>query len=244
MSNFSVMPVEIISANITPMARVVYAAIMSHYRQKNAPVFPSYKRICELVGCSESTAIRCVRLLVNAGFIKKERHYLANGGCTSNRYTPSVTGDRLPSVTGDRLPSINSGRAPSITGDNSPLSTVEEQENQANNNNFFKKNNTAREGAREEMAAADAQCSAEQLDLCDCIERCDAEFKSALLFQAKNAVWVQALRINSDYYLRPINKIKVSSEDVEKYASTLSLTFGRKVRTLKHGQYLPDEVII
>ena len=60
--------------------------VLASYSDENDGSFPSYSHIAEICCCSEETAMKGVKKLVELGFIKKEKRFTQDGKQTSNRY--------------------------------------------------------------------------------------------------------------------------------------------------------------
>ena len=123
--SYAILDIEVMKSRlINQTAKLVYSAIVSHYRGQESEMFPSYNRIAELVGISRITAIRAVKSLVCAGYIDKEPQYNRfNNGFNSNKYNlvsktilPSIKSDTTPSIKFDTTPSIKSDTTNNIKG--------------------------------------------------------------------------------------------------------------------------------
>lgn len=123
--SYAILDIEVMKSRlINQTAKLVYSAIVSHYRGQESEMFPSYNRIAELVGISRITAIRAVKSLVCAGYIDKEPQYNRfNNGFNSNKYNlvsktilPSIKSDTTPSIKNDTTPSIKSDTTNNIKG--------------------------------------------------------------------------------------------------------------------------------
>ena len=115
--SYAILDIEVMKSRlINQTAKLVYSAIVSHYRGQESEMFPSYNRIAELVGISRITAIRAVKSLVCAGYIDKEPQYNRfNNGFNSNKYN-LVSKTILPSIKNDTTPSIKNDTTNNIKG--------------------------------------------------------------------------------------------------------------------------------
>ncbi|MCL2212740.1 MAG: helix-turn-helix domain-containing protein [Oscillospiraceae bacterium] len=67
-------------------AKLVYVYLCDRSGNAGEPAWPGIKRICADLSLSRSTVKRAISDLVNAGYVRKEKAFRENGGCTSNRY--------------------------------------------------------------------------------------------------------------------------------------------------------------
>ena len=98
--------------DITPTAKLAYSAIISHYRNEDSEMFPSYSTIGKLMGCSRRNAIRAVNMLVSAGYITKEsRINVDHNGLASNKYNLvtklSPPSDKVVTTPSDKVVTLN-----------------------------------------------------------------------------------------------------------------------------------------
>ena len=93
-------------------AALVYAYLCRCSNGKGQ-CFPSYRDIAEKCYCSESTAIRAIRKLINLGLIRREKQTRKYGGQTSNLYTIH----RSPQAIFNRLepPGVSHRQSRSVT---------------------------------------------------------------------------------------------------------------------------------
>ena len=235
---YGVCPDAVLSAEINSTAKIVYTVIASFYRPGN-PTFPSYNRIAAAARISRRTAIRAVRVLELSGFVKKEVTMRPDGGNTTNRYT--LAPQHLPSDADVTPPSDTDVTPPSDTD------VTPKQRNFKNNKNL-KDFNNPRACAREKMPA-DTQRSAEyQTDL----EGFTASNDDFCLLRAlrssaiKAVVWLELVRKDKAYYLRPVTPRAVQYIDKESYAQALEFVRARAggCQPLKYGQRLEREIVI
>ena len=233
-SRFGICPEAVLKCQeLNSTARLVYVAIASFVRP-GYQTFPSYNRIADTVKISRITAIRAVKALEAAGFIKKEPAMRDDGGYSSNRYT-LVSTSKLSSIEGDTSPSITNDTTPSIVGDTTNNSSLK------NNKNF---NNTR---ARARDNAAGAQCPA-QTELEDFVPT-DADYR--LLQQVKSSAgkagaWLQLIRVDSRYCVRPASPRAfqfITESDFNQAVEFVRKTAG-SCQPLKFGQYLAREIVI
>ena len=65
----------ILAKALTRTQTTVYETILVHYNHERRDAWPGYERIAELAKCSRRTAIRCVLVLEDAGFLTVERRF-------------------------------------------------------------------------------------------------------------------------------------------------------------------------
>lgn len=236
-SRFGICPEAVLKCQeLNSTARLVYVAIASFVRP-GYQTFPSYNRIADTVKISRITAIRAVKALETAGFLKKEPAMRDDGGYSSNRYT-LVSMSILPSIEDDTSPSINNDTTPSIGNDTSNNSSLK---NNKNFNNF----NNPRACARDN--AAGAQCPA-QTDLEDFVPT-DADCR--LLQQVKSSAgkagaWLQLIRVDGRYCVRPASPRAfqfITESDFDQAVEFVRKTAG-SCQPLKFGQHLAREIVI
>lgn len=227
-SRFGICPEAVLKCQeLNSTARLVYVAIASFVRP-GYQTFPSYNRIADTVKISRITAIRAVKALETAGFLKKEPAMRDDGGYSSNRYT--LVSSMIPSIEDDTSPSIGND-----TSNNSSL------KNNKNFNNF----NNPRACARDN--AAGAQCPA-QTDLED-FAPTDADY--TLLRQLKSSAgkagaWLQLIRVDGRYCVRPASPRAfqfITESDFNQAVEFVRKTAG-SCQPLKFGQRLAREIVI
>lgn len=215
-----------LKSRISQTSKVVYFALMSHYRGQGSAIFPSYNRLATLAGISRRQAIRCIQELVKAGYLTKNHNMRVDGGYASNLYYPSDINDTTPSDIND-------------TTNNSNFK----------NNNIFKKYNTTRARTRKNAAGDMPETSGtpEQTDIEDYTQNNrDTSILQALQSLGKGMEWLQLLRANGKYYLRPASAKAfnyVTDEQFEYFRKNAEMLAG-SCHGLKWGQWLPNEILI
>lgn len=242
-SLYSIFPKEVLTAKLSATQRLVYAAIKSYYRP-NSPTIPSIRRIAEDIGVVRRTVERAIKALEEAGLLKREGRRRADGGITSNAYTLSDA----PCDNMSHPLRQNVAYPPDLNVASSRFKCRIEEE-QFKNNNIFKKYNITRARTRKNAAGDMPETSGtpEQTDIEDYTQNNrDTSILQALQSLGKGMEWLQLLRANGKYYLRPASAKAfnyVTDEQFEYFRKNAEMLAG-SCHGLKWGQWLPNEILI
>lgn len=225
--SYAILDIEVMKSRlINQTAKLVYSAIVSHYRGQESEMFPSYNRIAELVGISRITAIRAVKSLVCAGYIDKEPQYNRfNNGFNSNKYN-LVSKTILPSIKSDTTPSIKNDTTPSIKSDTT--------------------NNIKGKITKEinKKATGSAQCEPEQPEQTDKRQTLTAR----LQLLGNNTEWLEVVELYGRAYLRyssPISNKYTNNSTINTATEFLSkLGIVSEPKILEHNQHRAEGVIM
>jgi len=92
---------------LSPSAKLLYGRL-ARFAGENGSCFPSIETLASELGMTGRRVQRLVRQLCDAGFLKTDRQYRANGSQTSNAYVflyhPSLVPTRVVSATGAQKP--------------------------------------------------------------------------------------------------------------------------------------------
>ena len=211
---------------INQTAKLVYSAIVSHYRGQESEMFPSYNRIAELVGISRITAIRAVKSLVCAGYIDKEPQYNRfNNGFNSNKYN-LVSKTILPSIKSDTTPSIKNDTTPSIKSDTT--------------------NNIKGKITKEinKKATGSAQCEPEQPEQ----NTKEKSLTARLQLLGNNTEWLEVVELYGRAYFRfssPVSNKYTTNDTIQTAKQFLEkLGIVPEPQILAHNQYRAEGVLM
>ena len=213
--------------DITPTAKLAYSAIISHYRNEDSEMFPSYSTIGKLMGCSRRNAIRAVNMLVSAGYITKEsRINVDHNGLASNKYN-LVTKLSPPS---DKVVTTSSDKV--VTTPSDKVVTLNKESLKRENLNNLKK------------ATGSAQCEPEQPEQTDKRQTLTAR----LQLLGNNTEWLEVVELYGKAYLRfssPISHKYTDIRTIRTATAFLSdLGIVSEPEILKHNQYRAEGAII
>lgn len=225
--SYAILDIEVMKSRlINQTAKLVYSAIVSHYRGQESEMFPSYNRIAELVGISRITAIRAVKSLVCAGYIDKEPQYNRfNNGFNSNKYN-LVSKTILPSIKSDTTPSIKNDTTPSIKSDTT--------------------NNIKGKITKEinKKATGSAQCEPEQPEQ----NTKEKSLTARLQLLGNNTEWLEVVELYGRAYLRyssPISNKYTNNSTINTATEFLSkLGIVSEPKILEHNQHRAEGAII
>lgn len=227
--SYAKLEIEILSAkDIGISAKMAYSAIISHYRNEESEMFPSYTTIGKLMGRSRRQAIRAVNELLQAGYITKEsRINVDHNGLASNKYN-LVTKMSLPSVKNDTTSSVKNDTTPSDKN-----VTLNKESLKRENLNNLKK------------ASGSAQCEPEQPEQ----NTKEKSLTARLQLLGKGLEWVEAVELNGKLYLRfssPVSNKYFSKERIEETKSFFLTEFGQAPEPLilEHNQARATGVIL
>lgn len=225
--SYAILDIEVMKSRlINQTAKLVYSAIVSHYRGQESEMFPSYNRIAELVGISRITAIRAVKSLVCAGYIDKEPQYNRfNNGFNSNKYN-LVSKTILPSIKSDTTPSIKNDTTPSIKSDTT--------------------NNIKGKITKEinKKATGSAQCEPELPEQ----NTKEKSLTARLQLLGNNTEWLEVVELYGRAYLRyssPISNKYTNNSTINTATEFLSkLGIVSEPKILEHNQHRAEGVIM
>lgn len=225
--SYAILDIEVMKSRlINQTAKLVYSAIVSHYRGQESEMFPSYNRIAELVGISRITAIRAVKSLVCAGYIDKEPQYNRfNNGFNSNKYN-LVSKTILPSIKSDTTPSIKNDTTPSIKSDTT--------------------NNIKGKITKEinKKASGSAQCEPELPEQ----NTKEKSLTARLQLLGNNTEWLEVVELYGRAYLRfssPISHKYTNNSTINTATEFLSkLGIVSEPKILEHNQHRAEGAII
>ena len=236
---YSIFPKEILTADLTTTQRLIYAAIKAYHRPGFLTI-PSIGRIAADLGVNRRTVERSIQALEKAGVLEKTHRRRADGGITSNSY---VLFD-APIRQNDASPIRQNDASPCDTGDGGYATPVSHGRREFKNNNIFNiyKNAHARNADSDVPANAGTQT-----DLEDFVQsNQDVLLLRALKKLGKGTEWVQLLRSNNQYYLRPVSQMAfhyITEDDFENFRLSVAEKAGN-CHGLKWGQYLERETVI
>ena len=225
--SYAILDIEVMKSRlINQTAKLVYSAIVSHYRGQESEMFPSYNRIAELVGISRITAIRAVKSLVCAGYIDKEPQYNRfNNGFNSNKYN-LVSKTILPSIKSDTTPSIKNDTTPSIKSDTT--------------------NNIKGKITKEinKKATGSAQCEPEQPEH----QNRKQTLTARLQLLGNNTEWLEVVELYGRAYFRfssPVSNKYANNSTIQTATAFLtSLGIEPEPQILAHNQYRAEGVLM
>ena len=225
--SYAILDIEVMKSRlINQTAKLVYSAIVSHYRGQESEMFPSYNRIAELVGISRITAIRAVKSLVCAGYIDKEPQYNRfNNGFNSNKYN-LVSKTILPSIKNDTTPSIKNDTTPSIKNDTT--------------------NNIKGKITKEinKKATGSAQCEPEQPEH----QNRKQTLTARLQLLGNNTEWLEVVELYGRAYFRfssPVSNKYANNSTIQTATAFLtSLGIEPEPQILAHNQYRAEGVLM
>lgn len=86
MGPFAIVPLWLLRRGLSSPALHVYAVLAAVYADREGRAWPSRATLAEEVGCSTDLVDRCIKELMKAGALVKERRWRDGGGATSNVY--------------------------------------------------------------------------------------------------------------------------------------------------------------
>ena len=217
--SYAILDIEVMKSRlINQTAKLVYSAIVSHYRGQESEMFPSYSRIAELVGISRITAIRAVKSLVCAGYIDKEPQYNRfNNGFNSNKYN-LVSKTILPSIKNDTTPSIKNDTTNNIKG------RITKEINK--------------------KASGSAQCEPEQPEH----QNRKQTLTARLQLLGNNTEWLEVVELYGRAYFRfssPVSNKYANNSTIQTATAFLtSLGIEPEPQILAHNQYRAEGVLM
>ena len=217
--SYAILDIEVMKSRlINQTAKLVYSAIVSHYRGQESEMFPSYNRIAELVGISRITAIRAVKSLVCAGYIDKEPQYNRfNNGFNSNKYN-LVSKTILPSIKNDTTPSIKNDTTNNIKG------KITKEINK--------------------KATGSAQCEPEQPEH----QNRKQTLTARLQLLGNNTEWLEVVELYGRAYFRfssPVSNKYANNSTIQTATAFLtSLGIEPEPQILAHNQYRAEGVLM
>ena len=238
---YSIFPKKVLTADLSATQRLVYAAIKAYYRP-GFPTIPSIGRIAADIGAGRRTVERAIKALEDAGLLTRTQRRRSDGGITSNSYQLSDT----PCVKMAQ-PLRQNDVSPSVKNDGGIRQKRRIEEEKFKNKNNFKNYNTR---TRAKNATGDMSAQAdtpEQTDIEDFTKsNRDTEILQALQELGKSTSWLQLLRSNGKYYIRPASAkafLYITENDFEKFRQFVAEKAG-SCHGLKWGQYLDREILI
>lgn len=242
---YAIFPKEVLTAVLSPTQRLVYAAIKAYYRP-GFPTIPSISRIAADVGVVRRTVERAIKKLEECELLTRTQRRRSDGGITSNSY---VLAEKPATAPCDKKsqPLRQDVAYPPDLNVVSPRFKCRIEEKKFKNKNNFKNYNTR---ARAKNATGDMSSdddTPEQTDIEDFTQsNQDSEILQALQGLGKGTSWLQLLRSNGKYYIRPVSANAfqyITEQDFEKFRQFVAEKAG-SCHGLKWGQYLDKEILI
>ena len=238
---YSIFPKKVLTADLSATQRLVYAAIKAYYRP-GFPTIPSIGRIAADIGAGRRTVERAIKALEDAGLLTRTQRRRSDGGITSNSYLLSDT--PCAKMT---QPLRQNDAYPSVKNDGGIRQKRRIEEEKFKNKNNFKNYNTRTRAKNATGDLSSDDDTPEQTDIEDFTQsNQDSEILQALHGLGKGTNWLQLLRSNGKYYIRPASAKAfqyITEQDFENFRQFVAEKAGR-CHGLKWGQNLDKEILI